>query len=196
MSAQPVELDVAPARTPVGDEPRLRLLPAPVREPAATPLRVAPAVPAVLPAPLVTRPVVRQAVVPVPLQPADEPVRPAVRTPSTELPDPQRWAGQFVQAAVEVSIGLRPVTQLVRWTTEEVYALLSRRHDVATRARRSGRLTVPPGRTRVRSVRTEEIRDGVVEASAVVVDGTRARAVALRLEGLDGRWQVGAFVLG
>jgi hypothetical protein len=29
----------------------------------------------------------------------------------------------------------------------------------------------------------------VVEASAVVIGGTRARAVAVRLEGWDGRWR-------
>jgi hypothetical protein len=41
----------------------------------------------------------------------------------------------------------------------------------------------------VSSTHVFEPADGVVEATAVVVGGPRARAVALRLEGWDGRWR-------
>jgi len=125
--------------------------------------------------------------------PADQPRRPA---PTSVLPDPVRWAGQFVQAATEVCAGLRPVVQLVRWTSEEVYTTMTRRHEMSARALRAGRVTVPGGRLRVRSVRACVVRDGIVEAAAVVFDGVRARAVAVRLEGFDGRWRVTAFELG
>jgi hypothetical protein len=185
MSAQPVELD-APA-------PALRLLPAPVSEPAVAPG------PAAGPAPATATRSVRR---PVPLAPAEEdvddldPVPARRRTSTGDLPEPRRWAAQFVQAAVEVAVGLRPAVQLVRWTQESVYSTLARRSDVAARARRAGRLAVPVGRARVRSVRCCPVRDGVVEASAVVTDGVRHRGVALRLEGIDGRWQVTALELG
>ena len=56
---------------------------------------------------------------------------------------------------------------------------------------------VPAGRRAVvRSVRVCEPADGVAEASAVVVDGGRVRAVAFRMVGLDGRWRVEALQVG
>jgi hypothetical protein len=48
----------------------------------------------------------------------------------------------------------------------------------------------------VRGVRVCEPADGVAEASAVVVDGGRVRALAFRLVGLDGRWRVEALQIG
>ena len=48
----------------------------------------------------------------------------------------------------------------------------------------------------VRSVHVSEPADGVAEACAVVDTGPRRRAVALRLEGMDGRWQCTALQLG
>jgi hypothetical protein len=202
MSAQTVEIaDVAPT---------LRLLPAPVSEPRverpvvlrgaqgsdrrdgpeqpARPERTAGQDPTRGPEPTLQYPI------PLADGARDQLSRPRT-TPTAELPDPSRWAGQFVQAAVEVAGGVRPPIQLVRWTSEEVLATLTRRNDLAVRARRAGRLA-DRGRTVVRSVRSCPVRDGVVEASAVVTDGVRARAVALRLEGLDGRWRVTALELG
>lgn len=199
MSAQAVEPDVGVLAGPVGEEagagpaPRLRLLPAPACEPAVPTLAVVPVVPVGGPSVPAVRTLgtQRRSEVPVPLAPGPPPAR-----DDGDLPDPARWARQFVQAAVEVAVGLRPAAQLVRWTDEEVYARLARRCDVATRARVAGRLRVPPGRTRVRSVRASTVARGVVEASAVVSDGTRVRAVALRLEGHDGRWRVTVLELG
>ena len=40
----------------------------------------------------------------------------------------------------------------------------------------------------IRSLHLSEPGDGVVEACSLVHDGTRGRAIALRLEGIDGRW--------
>jgi hypothetical protein len=122
-----------------------------------------------------------------------------VPTPGDLLPDPQRWAAQFVQAAVEVSGGYRPAGQLIRWTSEDVYATVARRGRLAARSgaravSQGGR--VPSARARVHSVRICSPRDGVVEACAVVRDRERTRAVALRMEGLDGRWRVTALEIG
>lgn len=188
-------------------EPAVQPVPGTVREPTGRP-RTAPA-PTTASAPAATappraqrRPVPHRAALPTPLVvPDDEDGRTRAEraTPTVDLPDPGRWAGQFVQAATEVAVGLRPAVQLVRWTNEDVYNRLARRGEVATRARRAGRLGSaqgPAGRPRVRSVRTCELRDGIVEASAVVGDAERTRAVALRLEGLDGRWRVTVLELG
>jgi len=100
-------------------------------------------------------------------------------TPRCELPAPGPWAGRLVQAFVEVMSGDRPIGQLIRWTHEDVYAQLR-----TLTTRRPGRRV----RAQVRSVHVTEPLDGVAEVCAVVHDGVRARAYALRLEGADGRW--------
>lgn len=110
-----------------------------------------------------------------------------------EPPPAGPWTRQFVQAALEVSIGRRPAGQLVRWTTEEVFAMLSRRGALAKRIERPGGVTAA---TMVRSVHLCQPADGIVEANAVVVDRGRVRAVALRLEELAGRWRVCALEIG
>ncbi len=123
------------------------------------------------------------------------------RTPTSAqaLPDPRRWAGQFVQAAVEVSAGYRPASQLSRWTSEEVYSGVTRRARLSGRNEprviAQGRRVAPPP-ARVQSVRICSPADGVIEACAVVRDCERTRAVALRMEGLDGRWRVTALEIG
>jgi hypothetical protein len=107
------------------------------------------------------------------------------------LPEPQTWAGRVVQAIVEVLAGVRPASQLVRWTTEEVYDEISSL-VIPVRAADD---RIPP-RGVVRSVHVTEPADGVAEVCALVRRGARSSAVALRLEGLDGRWQCTALVLG
>jgi hypothetical protein len=95
-----------------------------------------------------------------------------------------------VQAVVEVIGGDRPLGQLVRWTDEHVYSQLR----TLVTARRSG--TTPRPRASVRSVHVTEPLDGIVEVCAVVHDGARAHAYALRLEGADGRWCCTHLMLG
>ena len=111
-------------------------------------------------------------------------------TATDELPDPQAWARRMAQAVIEVLSGVRPMAQLVRWTSLEVYAGLQRRCAPSTT------LASPERRAVVRTVRVCLPADGVVEASAVVVARGRVQAVALRLEGIDGRWRMTALELG
>ncbi len=112
-------------------------------------------------------------------------------TARSGLPDPTHWAGHLAQAVVEVMSGLRQPPQIVRWTTPEVYAVVARRGAVsARRGRPAARRAV------VRSVRVCEPADGVAEACAVVLDGPRVRALAMRLVGVDGRWRIEALQVG
>lgn len=123
------------------------------------------------------------------LTPAEDDTDPAVaERPSgrDELPDPGPWVAQLVQAVLEVLARERPRQQLVRWLAPEVYADLGR--HVAAAPAPTGRAPGLARRT-VSSVHVSEPADGVVEASAVAVGGPRARAVAVRLEGWDGRWR-------
>lgn len=107
------------------------------------------------------------------------------------LPDPVHWAGHLAQAVVEVMAGVRQPPQILRWTTPEVYAVVARRGAVSAR-----RGTQATRRAVVRSVRVCEPADGVAEACAVVLDGSRVRALAMRLVGVDGRWRIEALQVG
>ncbi len=109
-----------------------------------------------------------------------------------QLPDPRSWAAQFVQVALEVAAGFRPQGQVVRWTSPEVFETLCLRHRLAAARGEARRRPV----IRVRAMQLGTPRPGVVEAAAVVDDGRRARAVALRLEGTEGRWRVTAWETG
>lgn len=118
-------------------------------------------------------------------------VQPSV---AEDLPDARRWAAHVGQALVEVMHGARPPAQVLRWTSPEVYTVVARRGALA--ARRAGHnLRQGEGITRSVRVRTARVchpRDDVAEACLVVLDRQRVRALALRLEGRDGRWVVTA----
>ena len=116
-----------------------------------------------------------------------DPAVAVVATSREDLPDPGPWTAQLVQAVLEVLAHERPRQQLVRWLAPEVYADLG--VHLAARPTPSG--PRPGGRARrtVSSIHVFEPADGVAEATAVVVGGRRARAVAVRLEGWDGRWR-------
>lgn len=113
--------------------------------------------------------------------------------PRQVLPPAAAWTRQFVQTALEAVGGRRPVSQLLRWSNDDVYSLLVRRASLATRLDRAGTATA---RCAVRSVHLRPLRAGVIEACAVVSDRGRFRAVALRLENAGGRWRVTAFEIG
>ncbi|HSV66088.1 MAG TPA: Rv3235 family protein [Mycobacteriales bacterium] len=113
----------------------------------------------------------------------DEPVDffDAQPTPRGELPDPQAWLTRLLRVVLECLEGWRAPAQLRAYATAEVVA------EVAARRKRTAR---PGSAPRVRSLHVTEPADGVVEACAVVQRGAdQSRAIALRLEGLDGRWR-------
>jgi hypothetical protein len=96
------------------------------------------------------------------------------------LPDPRAWARRLVIAVLEVQAGTRPPVQLARYLDERVYA--------SVRRARRGTPGAGDSSGRLRSVRVCEPDDGVVEATAVIERGGRSAAIALRLEGVGGRW--------
>jgi hypothetical protein len=127
---------------------------------------------------------------PLTVAPAPSPAPAAVQVP----PEHREWAATFVHAATEVALGLRSPAQLIRWTTMDVHATLQRRGSLAARARAAG--VYKAGKPKVRSLRISRVRAGVYEICAVVGDLDRVRAVALRMEDLDGRWRVTALEIG
>lgn len=112
------------------------------------------------------------------------------------LPDPQPWCGRLVQAIVEVLAGERPATQLIRWTSPAVFADLRRAAPATAGSRAVRRQQGPQRRTVVRSVHVSEPAPGVAEVCALIWNGHRARALALRLQGRHGRWQCTSLLIG
>jgi len=189
----------SPAPTPV-PAGRLRVVPAPSWEPPGRAPRPSspgrtPAVQGtlalafVLPSGLPAEPAAPDlALAPAPRrawEPEDSDDEPPDYTARAQLTDPRMWAARLGQAVLEVLSGGRPVTQLLRWTSAQVYAELAE-HRAGHSLRRES----------VRSVHVCEPADGVAEAALVVAGSERPRAVALRLEGLRGRWVCTAIVLG
>jgi hypothetical protein len=113
--------------------------------------------------------------------PIDQPMRRQV----------EQWARRYAQAAVEIVGGDRPVTQLLRWSSRDVYRDLHRRAVLVARAgqHRPGQGRVQPVRPQVRGVHTCFLSRGAVEVSVHVRYGPRSRALAARFEMRAGRWQ-------
>ncbi|MGM1017728.1 MAG: Rv3235 family protein [Actinomycetota bacterium] len=110
-------------------------------------------------------------------------------TPAAELPDPAPLLRSLTTGALEVLAGVREVEQLARWFSEDAYRSLVIRANLSARAR-SARGAAPTRPTfTILSLRHSAPAESVVEAVIVVAGPGRARAVAIRLEGLDRRWR-------
>lgn len=104
------------------------------------------------------------------------------------LPDPEPLLENLATSVVEILLGARDVQQIARWVTEQTYDSLVARALEARRARglRAHRQLPWFAISALRCCRPD---DGVVEGSAIVRSAGRTRAVAIRLEALDGRWR-------
>lgn len=98
-------------------------------------------------------------------------------TSARDLPDAAQWAGRVLRAVAETACGVRPDAQASRFFDEPAWRVA--RAFVRQQAR-----------PRLRRVVVNDVLDGVVEVVALVDFGTRCRALALRIEGLDGRWVI------
>ena len=112
------------------------------------------------------------------------------------LPPPGLWTMRLARAIAEVAHGERPAGQLTPHVSREQLLRLSRRGQAVLRHPSSA---AQRGSTRlrtVRGVRVCSVAPGVVEASAVLVGGQRAQAIALRLEAVGSNWVATAVELG
>lgn len=122
--------------------------------------------------------------------------RPVLRRYSDAVPvsGPQRerlekWARMYCQAVVDIVGGDRPVTQVLRWSTAQVFADLAERSATVARAAGPYRHRRPsPIRPKVLSVHSCFLAADVVEVSAHVRRGRRSHALAARFESRGGRW--------
>ena len=98
-----------------------------------------------------------------------------------QLPDPVWFGRRLLVAILEATSGRRPLNQLAQHLSQGVLNGL-----IIDLNRRPGWMKHPAA---IRTVRVCEPADGVAELAVVVQTGARVRAIAARLEGLDGRWR-------
>lgn len=115
------------------------------------------------------------------------------RTPTAALPCPEGFTRRIMQAILDVCAARRPAGQVLRHLEVSVQHAVKRRSALAHRLHRArGTLVLP---ARVLSVAICHPADGVVEASLTFTADRRARAAALRLEGINGKWRVTALTM-
>ncbi len=114
------------------------------------------------------------------------------RTSSSELPDPVPLAENLARSVMEILAGARDLEQISRWVTDDVYRHLVTRVQVSARARALKKIPVyRPSFTLGRTLVCTPT-DGVAEVVVVVHGKARSRSIAMRLEGLNGRWRAAA----
>jgi hypothetical protein len=121
--------------------------------------------------------------------------RGVVRGDLPGLPDARLWGGRLAQAVSEVLAGDRPISQLVRFTDDQVFLELNRRVRLLGLNSTAGSRGAEEKST-VRSVRVFMPEPSIAEVAAHVRHGERSRAVALRLEIRRNRWICTALELG
>ncbi len=117
------------------------------------------------------------------------------RTSTADLPDPETFLRNISRGVLEIFAGVREVDQLARWLTEDAYRKLVTRANLAARARSARGMPAKRPAHQIVSVRYSSPADGIVEGVVIVRGPARTRAVALRLEGMDGRWRTTSLAL-
>jgi hypothetical protein len=106
-------------------------------------------------------------------------------TASAALPPAERTAAAMVRALLEVLSGSRPLAQLRAHCAPDVFAGLEDAPMLGGR-----------GVPHLLTTRVCEPADGVAEVCAVFRRSERVRAMAMRLQGVDGRWRITALQMG
>jgi hypothetical protein len=99
------------------------------------------------------------------------------------LPEPEAWTKQLATGIAEVLIGERPVFQLMRWVSFDVYREIDRQVQPKLE------LHAKRARPFVRCLRIENTSEKIIEATAVIQKGFRGRGMGLRLEAENDRWR-------
>jgi hypothetical protein len=104
-------------------------------------------------------------------------------TSSAELPDINELTFQFIHNVVEIWSGRRTASQVQAMCHHLIFADLQRK---AGQQKMIGK---------VRKIKVTEPLDGICESTVTIRYGDRLRVVAIRFEGLDGRWLCTALTL-
>jgi hypothetical protein len=106
-------------------------------------------------------------------------------TPSSALPRPDRTGWMLAQALLEVLAGTRAIAQLREHCAPDVFAGIQEQRMV--------RGSRPP---KIVTTRVDQPTDGVAEVAAVFRTAERVRAMAFRIQGIDGRWRITHLQIG
>ncbi|HEX3221627.1 MAG TPA: Rv3235 family protein [Nocardioides sp.] len=106
----------------------------------------------------------------------------------------EQHAARIGAAVVEIVGGDRPVSQVLRWTTPQVYQDLARRAHLVAAAvgRHPGTGGIQSVRPQLVAMHTSFVSEACAEVSLHVRYGARSRAVAARFELIRDRWQISA----
>jgi len=116
-------------------------------------------------------------------------------TSTHALPAPEPLLQNLTIGVLEVLAGVREVEQLARWLGEDAFRALITRSNLSARARNARGIAPARPVHRILSTRCSSPTDGVVEGVVIVAGPARTRAVAIRLEGWDGRWRATSLAL-
>ena len=108
---------------------------------------------------------------------------------STDLGDPKPVLSFLALSVIETIAGIRDIEQCARWLTDGVYQQLRQKSLASTRSRAEGQIKALRPNITVGRISTFSPREGIVEGVVIVHNLGRARAVAIRLEGYNGRWR-------
>lgn len=117
------------------------------------------------------------------------------RTSTDALPDPVPLLRNLTVGVLEALAGVREAEQLARWLSEDAFASVITRVNLAARARSARGTVAARPHQRVLSVHHTAPADGVIEGVVIVATPARTRAVAIRLEGIDHRWRATSLAL-
>lgn len=107
----------------------------------------------------------------------------------SDLGDPKPVLTFLAQAVIETLAGVRDIDQSARWLSDSVYQQLRQRSLASKRSRLDKNQPAMRPNLVIGKISTFSPREGVVEGVVIVHNRDRARAVAIRLEGYNGRWR-------
>jgi hypothetical protein len=105
------------------------------------------------------------------------------------LGDPKPILAFLAQSIIETLAGIRDIEQCARWLSDGVYQQLRQKSLASTRSRAESNVRALRPNLTVGKISTFSPRAGVIEGVVIVHNIGRARAVAIRLEGYNGRWR-------
>lgn len=97
-------------------------------------------------------------------------------TSASELPDIRRWLSTYTMSVIEVLTGRRQPAQLIERTHRVIYQQLLRMIGTLKSV------------AKIRTLYLSQPLDGICEASITIAVDGRIRVIAIRCEGVDGRW--------
>jgi hypothetical protein len=110
-------------------------------------------------------------------------------TKGSDLGDPKPVLAFLAQSVIETLAGIRDIEQCARWLSDGVYQQLRQKSVASTRSRAESNVRALRPNLVVGKMSVFSPREGVIEGVVIVHNMNRARAVAIRLEGYNGRWR-------